>query len=746
MAAALSAHGQHNLLVNPGAEEGATNGWTILQNGGDGWSRAGSPLEGNWAFITSFEWCRRYQLVDLVEKGFSPAYLDTAPGISVGESFKKQLPQDDYYYIRVSLLDADQNVVTTWEHGSATSPIRISNTTWTVESYMFRDYFPGIRYVYFEDGGTDGEYWAGWYGARMDGAIVTVEEPLNPRISNAEGATHVTSGGATLNGFLLSTGAAPASVSVYWGLSDGGTNAGDWDNEAHSVTSLPAAYATNVTGLTEDRTYFYRCAASNAHGHSWALDTSTFLTGEVFLDVAQGTTVEGGANGLVLVRRPAVSTNGPITVSYSAGGTATPGVDYGGIGSSVTIPTGMAETGIRVRAVDDLVLLEPPRHVDISLDTGPYIVGTPGRATVTVVDDDREELSRWRYRTRVGFPGYAGTEPVAGLPVLVVLNPALSGFSYDAFASAAGNDLRFANANETELLPYEIEDWNDAQSNSYVWTRVPLLDSTTNFIWAYWGNPRALAPPGYTTNGTTWSENFLGVWHFGPDEGTALEDATAAGRDGRNFGTVSGSGIASTGRRFIANENDYISLEGTPSSDFIPYHNAPVNVSCWIKPDSISPAEIADFLVCIRGNENPLVWPALAVALGENRMAYVLYADGGQTAGFYSTNTHIRVDEWQYMTAEFSGFRFYLTVDGRQAWSSSVANLDAASSHEAVFGSFAGGGNFYDGLIDEVRISSTLRSTEWVWAEMMTIASNSVFTAYGPVEERANVGTFLMVR
>jgi len=40
---------------------------------------------------------------------------------------------------------------------------------------------------------------------------------------------------------------------------------------------------------------------------------------------------------------------------------------------------------------------------------------------------------------------------------------------------------------------------------------------------------------------------------------------------------------------------------------------------------------------------------------------------------------------------------------------------------------------YFLGSIDEVRISSTARSADWVWAEYMTAASNAAFTAYSLV-------------
>ena len=65
-----------NLLANPGAETGDMSGWTILENGGYGWNTRGTGYEGENSFSTSYEWCKRYQEIDLLAKGYSAFQLD----------------------------------------------------------------------------------------------------------------------------------------------------------------------------------------------------------------------------------------------------------------------------------------------------------------------------------------------------------------------------------------------------------------------------------------------------------------------------------------------------------------------------------------------------------------------------------------------------------------------------------------------------------------------------------------------
>ena len=81
-------------------------------------------------------------------------------------------------------------------------------------------------------------------------------------------------------------------------------------------------------------------------------------------------------------------TSGALTVGYSISGTASEGVDYDSMGTSVTIPAGdsFAE---KVVTVKDDVLVEGDETVVLTLTGGSgYSVGSPSSAQVIIKDDD----------------------------------------------------------------------------------------------------------------------------------------------------------------------------------------------------------------------------------------------------------------------------------------------------------------------------------------------------------------------
>ncbi|MEA2238205.1 MAG: hypothetical protein QOC81_2929 [Thermoanaerobaculia bacterium] len=82
------------------------------------------------------------------------------------------------------------------------------------------------------------------------------------------------------------------------------------------------------------------------------------------------------------------STALPLTIAYSASGSAANGVDYEYLAGIVTIPAGQATETIAVTPIDDADL-ESAETVILNLSTGPaYSIGDSGSASVSIADND----------------------------------------------------------------------------------------------------------------------------------------------------------------------------------------------------------------------------------------------------------------------------------------------------------------------------------------------------------------------
>lgn len=180
---AVSSVTAQNLLTNPGAEAGNMAGWSVLSNGGNGWGIWGvdtfayeGPRSGNNCFLTSYGWDTRSQLIDLLSMGHVPASLDTAPPVQVEEWFGQANPYDiGQFYLKVELRDINQNVIASYNSGTQQTTWNGSGpASWSSLSHTFTGYGPGLRYIYWEDGGKDSNVWGGYYGAKLDDALLAM--------------------------------------------------------------------------------------------------------------------------------------------------------------------------------------------------------------------------------------------------------------------------------------------------------------------------------------------------------------------------------------------------------------------------------------------------------------------------------------------------------------------------------------------------------------------------------------------
>ena len=92
-----------------------------------------------------------------------------------------------------------------------------------------------------------------------------------------EPVTAITATAAALNGQVLSTGGGPPSITLYYGMSDGSTNAANWANSLR-IHQQTAAFSGTVSGLSSNTSYFFSASASNAAGITWATPSLNFTT------------------------------------------------------------------------------------------------------------------------------------------------------------------------------------------------------------------------------------------------------------------------------------------------------------------------------------------------------------------------------------------------------------------------------------------------------------------------------------
>lgn len=117
--------------------------------------------------------------------------------------------------------------------------------------------------------------------ALNDTATVTVDvtdvvETTAPVVATGA-ASGITKTEANIAYTISDDGGEAPTVTLYYGLTDGGTVAGNWDSSSALGSQSAGSYSTALNGLTEGTTYYFTIHASNSAGAAWG-STGSFTT------------------------------------------------------------------------------------------------------------------------------------------------------------------------------------------------------------------------------------------------------------------------------------------------------------------------------------------------------------------------------------------------------------------------------------------------------------------------------------
>ncbi|MCK5161790.1 MAG: DUF2341 domain-containing protein, partial [Candidatus Aureabacteria bacterium] len=265
-------------------------------------------------------------------------------------------------------------------------------------------------------------------------------------------------------------------------------------------------------------------------------------------------------------------------------------------------------------------------------------------------------------------------------------------------AQADGDDIIFTLSNGTKLS-HEIEKYTSATGELYVWVKVPTLSASSDTtFYMYYGNATCSSQEDVTG---VWNSNYKGVWHLDEEQagtGTAnlYQDSTLNNNDGDDYISATGqTGQVDGGQQFDGS-NDYITVSGltwTPTN---------FSVAWWHYP-------------LTRTNYNQQI-------IANNAWgAFVFHttATGGVYVGTDQTNRltptqlpagTVELNKWQHFVFKYGGTTGFFYKNGALVGSKTMNSATA-------WGGFRMGVNHtntINGYIDEVRVSNTARSVDWI--------------------------------
>jgi hypothetical protein len=355
----------------------------------------------------------------------------------------------------------------------------------------------------------------------------------------------------------------------------------------------------------------------------------------------------------------------------------------------------------------------------------------------------------WEYRTRITINHDKVAGNLTNFPVLISIVYA----NLINKTQSDGDDILFMdNKDEANPLYHEIEYYDDSSGKLIAWVNIPSLSSTTDtIIYMYYGNYQCASQQNPEK---VWDDNYCSVWHM-----SDLKDSSSNENDGANHGTNTITGKTGDARDFDRNNHAYIDWGDMPEPA-----NSMINTGTfemWVKPDDqVGSSPIA------KDNSGDYEPDRLSYFLWLNYDGKIMfqvmsgkwYPD--QRIMYTITNeAYITTGNWQYIAAVvdlriqnrdqnmdlyYNGVEKDSTKTVQGSAPKYFYDVDLSDESGRIVDEY--GTSFYNGVIDEMRISKICRSAEWIETSYNTMNDPSGFFKFGleKSKQKENINTLIL--
>jgi hypothetical protein len=280
-----------------------------------------------------------------------------------------------------------------------------------------------------------------------------------------------------------------------------------------------------------------------------------------------------------------------------------------------------------------------------------------------------------------------------------------------AVTSSSGFDIIFASDSAgASPLSFERVQWIRQTGACEFCIKIPSLSSSTDTtFYILFGN--AAVTTEQATPAAVWDSNFKGVWHVAATYGMSVTDSTAnanSGIAGNNGVSLPSIALGKFGRAGSFNTSQAIYLPPMGlSTNF--------TISAWINP-VVSGSSMSIFA----GASNQTVQFRWNGALLQLQLIKQQIANIATSTGTWSANTWMLA----VLTYDSSGVAAFY-INGAAA--GGATSLQTFTAPNMYIGYSSNSGENFNGVVDEVRVSTSLRSASWITTEYNNGNSPSTF-------------------
>ena len=293
--------------------------------------------------------------------------------------------------------------------------------------------------------------------------------------------------------------------------------------------------------------------------------------------------------------------------------------------------------------------------------------------------------------------------------------------------NANGHDIIFASDGAgSNVLPSERESYNATTGAVAFWVQVPTLShSADTVLYMFFGNSSITTDQSNKT--AVWDSNYKGVWHL--PNGSTLSGADSTS-NAFNLGNNNSTGATSGkigGAASFNGSNNYLS-----NSSLTITSGSSITISFW---EYVPSADVKQGVtLSIGGSDNPN-----RIVTSAPWSDSTLYWDYGSysAGGRISTSLSSYLNSWTHVVLEYnlSTSQHLIYLNGSLAASSTNSNAPTSTQTGIWAGVWTpSNGYYFEGTLDELRVSTSARSGDWIAAEYNNQNSPSSFYSIGSAQ------------
>ena len=342
-------------------------------------------------------------------------------------------------------------------------------------------------------------------------------------------------------------------------------------------------------------------------------------------------------------------------------------------------------------------------------------------------------LTTWTYRKQILINASMIDNDLTNFPILIsttdldLKNNALTSANDIIFTASS---VDWTTSSYTDRFAHEVELYESSTGKIVAWVNITQVSSTTNTsIYMYYGNN--LCTSNRENAADVWDSNFISVWHLNEtctDSGTHY-DSTSNNHILTFHGETSNAstvGIANGADTLDSENNEYMS-----ANHHNDYNLSGFTIECWVTLDD-------------KSNQRFMIDKASDA--GDRNYGLYINADGGEPTLCFQNSSDEEISVKGSTDFSSSGFHFVagtndgstltLYVNGSSEGSPATGTFNPyTNTHELRVGADdIDTPDYWNGIMDEVRISKIARNSSWINATYHTIAYPTLFLDFGNQE------------